>query len=80
MTKFCVDCKWANRHTSKFDDELGESWWCDNPKALFLQPVSLVTGTAPPPHKPSCESARRSYGTCGPDAKFFEPRSVGFGV
>lgn len=69
----CKDC----RHFSGGDDPR-----CHHPTSLFTPPIDLVTGEHPEPFQLRCHWARGGEvvrNQCGPDARHWEPREVGFG-
>jgi len=71
--KFCRDC----RHAPNLPIEDSDRWMCSHPKAV-LRRTDLVSGrdmVVPL----TCKQAR-NLGPCDEDARFFEPRDIGFGT
>ena len=68
--RFCVDCRFAELHTSP-----DERWVCAHPTSLWQPPQSLVTGSTPKAYQLECFYVRTlSRGTCGSEGRHWARR------
>lgn len=65
--KFCKDCKHSNVGSSYFAADA----IC---KVSPAAPRNHITGREMLTSDNTCESMRRQYNPCGPDAKLYEPK------